>query len=438
MRINEVIFLFFFCSSFNLYAVDNLSIKVEEITTNKGFKFLFVEDNNLPKVSLNILFKNAGYAYEKKQCLSWFTSLIIKEGAGENGAEEFAKILEDKGIRLHFDSSKEYFGVSLDTLSENLEEGISLLSDAIMRPIIDDEGLKRVYNMVKVELNYLEKDSYYTAKQGLKKLLFKEHPYSNSKYGTLSAVENITRNDVVRYIKDNFAKDNIVISTVGSTRKEELIKLLDKYLYKLPSKRSKVKKIPIKNDFGPPENKHIFMDIPQSVILFGQKGIVYSDPNYYNASVLVNALGGMGLNSILMRELRHNLGITYGIRAYIDADKHGSYITGSMNTDSSTSRQSISAIKEVFSKVKEEGVDEQLFKDTKVSMVNSFIFSLFNSGNIITQLDHIQLNDFGHDYINNYVNYIENVKLDKVNELASSLLDHKNLFFVEVGGGTQK
>lgn len=45
------------------------------------------------------------------------------------------------------------------------------------------------------------------------------------------------------------------------------------YLSKLPSKRSKVKKIPVKNDFGSAESKNIFMDIPQSVIIFAQKGI---------------------------------------------------------------------------------------------------------------------------------------------------------------------
>lgn len=49
----------------------------------------------------------------------------------------------------------------------------------------------------------------------------------------------------------------------------------------------------MKNDFGSADSKNIFMDIPQSVILFAQKGIDYEDPNYYNASVLINALGGM-------------------------------------------------------------------------------------------------------------------------------------------------
>lgn len=436
MRISKFVLLFFFCLGFNLQASGNLNI--EEVTTRKGFKFLFVENHDLPKISLNISFKDAGYAYEnvEKQGLTWFTSLIIQEGAGKNDAKDFAKRLEDKGISLNFIAGLEAFRVSLDALSENLEEGISLLSDAIMRPKVDPEGLNRVFEKAKVDFNNLEKNPFFVAGKELNTLLFKKHPYSKSEYGTLDTVMSITRDDVLTYIKRNFAKDNIVISVAGCAKKEEIITLLDKYLSKLPSKRSKVRKIPVKNDFGPAENKNIFMDIPQSVIFFAQKGIAYEDPDYYNAQVLINALGIMGLNSILMKELRQNLGITYGVYASIILNKHGNIMIGSLSTDSSTASQSISAVKDTFSRIKKEGIDEQLFRDTKISMVNSYVFSMFNNNNIVAKLNNIQTNNRDINHINDFVSYINDVKLEKVNELASSLLEPENLFFVEVGRNT--
>ncbi|MGL9682054.1 MAG: M16 family metallopeptidase [Wolbachia sp.] len=433
MKISKLVFILFFCLGFNLQASGNLNI--EEVTTSKGFKFLFVENCDLPKVSLNISFKDAGYAYEnvEKQGLTWVTSLVIQEGAGKNDAKDFAKKLEDKGISLGFIADLEAFMVSLNILSENLENAVSLLSDAIMRPKVDYEGLNRVFEKAKVTFNNLEKNPYFVAKKELETLLFKKHPYSRSGYGTLDTVMKITRNDILTYIKRNFAKDNMVISVVGCTTKEEISKLLDKYLSKLPSKRSKVKKISIKNDFGPAESKNIFMDIPQSVIIFAQKGMAYDDPNYYNASVLIDALGGMGLNSILMKELRQNLGITYGISASIIPKKHGNAVLGFINTDSSTTSKAISAIKDVLSKVKKEGIDEQLFNDTKTSLVNNLVFFLSNNTNTAILLNDIQINDRDVNRINNYTNIINDIKLEEVNKLANSLLDPKNLFFVEVG-----
>ncbi len=50
---------------------------------------------------------------------------------------------------------------------------------------------------------------------------------------------SITRDDVLAYVKRNFTKDNIVISVVGCTTKEEVSALLDKYLSKLPLKDQK-------------------------------------------------------------------------------------------------------------------------------------------------------------------------------------------------------
>ncbi|MBC6686650.1 insulinase family protein [Wolbachia pipientis] len=436
MKISKLVFLLFFCLSFNLQASGNLNI--EEVTTRKGFKFLFVENYDLPKISINISFKDAGYVYEnsEKQGLGWFTSLIIQEGAGKNDARDFAKKLEDKGISLNFIAGLEAFRVSLNTLSENLEDAISLLSDAIICPKVDSEGLNRVFEKAKVDFNNLEKNPFFVAGEELNTLLFKKHPYSKSVYGTLDTIMNITRDDVLTYIKRNFAKDNIVISVAGCAKKEEIITLLDKYLSKLPSKRSKVRKIPVKNDFGPAENKNIFMDIPQSVILFAQKGIAYEDPDYYNAQVLVNALGGMGLNSVLMKELRQNLGITYGISASMASYTHANIIAGGLSTDSSTASQSISAIRDTLSRIKKEGVDEQLFKDTKISMVNNFVLFLSNNTNTAMLLDDMQINDRDVNRINNYANIINDVKSEKVNELASSLLEPENLFFVEVGKNT--
>ncbi|WP_374698874.1 M16 family metallopeptidase [Wolbachia endosymbiont (group B) of Limnophora tigrina] len=437
MKISKLVFLLFFCLGFNLQASGNLNI--EEVTTRKGFKLLFVENYDLPKVSINISFKGAGYVYEnsEKQGLGWLTSLIIQEGAGKNDARDFAKKLEDKGISLNFIAGLEAFRVSLNTLSENLEDAISLLSDAIIRPKVDSEGLNRVFEKAKVDFNNLEKNPFFIAGEELNTLLFKKHPYSKSVYGTLDTIMSITRDDVLTYIKRNFAKDNIVISVAGCAKKEEIITLLDKYLSKLPSKRSKVRKIPVKNDFGSAESKNIFMDIPQSVILFAQKGIAYEDPNYYNASVLINALGGMGLNSILMKELRQNLGITYGVYASIISNKHGNFIIGSLSTDSSTAGKAISAVKDTLSRIKKKGIDEQLFKDAKIGMVNNFVLFLSNNTNTAMLLDDMQINDRDVNRINNYANIINDVKSEKVDELASSLLEPENLFFVEVGKNTQ-
>ncbi|MCV3769847.1 MAG: insulinase family protein, partial [Wolbachia pipientis] len=50
--------------------------------------------------------------------------------------------------------------------------------------------------------------------------------------------------------------------------------------------------------------------------------------------------------------------------------------------------------------------------------------------------DNIQINNYNINYINDYENIINNVKLEEVKKLANSLLEPQNLFFVKVGKST--
>jgi zinc protease len=445
MKISRVIlaFIFFFCSNHSLYA-----IQVEEVVTKKGLRFLFVANHDLPKVSLQVTFKAAGIAYEnpEKHGLAYLTSLVMREGSGENSAEEFAKRLEEKGILLQFMPNLEDFSISLDTLSENLEEGIALISDAIIHPKVNAEGFSRSIELLKVQFNLFNKGSpYLIGMQEINKLIYKEHPYARGSCGTsctitnsiqtLDAITNITQEDVLSYVKCNFTRDNIVISVVGSVKKEEIADLLDRYLFKLPLQKSQsIKNLPVKNDFGHGESKHIDMDISQNIIHFAQRGISYDDPNYYNAIVLINALGGgMGLNSLLMSTLRESLAMTYGIYLVMVSNKHGNIIYGSTSTNSDCATKAISVIRDTLNMVKVDGIDKQLFQDTKINLINSHIFSMFTNENIASKLGYIQANDLDIKHITHFADYINAVKLDEVNVLAKSLLDPENLFIVEVG-----
>ncbi|XGA08585.1 MAG: pitrilysin family protein [Wolbachia endosymbiont of Xenopsylla cheopis] len=423
--------LLFFCTGFH---TGDVNIKVEEITTNNNFKFLFVENHDLPVVSLDITFKNSGYAYDnqEKQGLAAFTSAFLHEGAGSNSALEFAKKLENKGIKLFSDVSKEYFHVHLKTLSENLPDAMSLLSDYLLRSNFDDNGFNRTKEMQAVLIKKLKNDPKFVAKSGLRKLLFGKHPYANAEYGSLDTIKNITQDDVLQYVKRNFNQEKMVISVVGSVNSKELSELIDNYLLQLPTKTEEPARRVENANLNLGKNGHAFMDIPQSVVFFGQEGIAIDDPNYYKVYLLNYTLGGMSLNSMLMHELRDKLGITYHISTFLDTNEHSNILSGILYTDNSTAAQAISAIKQVFNEIKEKGISGQLFEDAKTNIINSFIFSLSNNDNVIHYLTKMQLHNFKADYINNYINSFEKITLKDVNNITHSSLSADNLSFFEV------
>ena len=65
------------------------------------------------------------------------------------------------------------------------------------------------------------------------------------------------------------------------------------------------------------------LDIPQSIVLFGQPGIARDDPDFIPAYVLDHILGGGGFGSRLTDEVREKRGLTYGISTWLAPDDFG-------------------------------------------------------------------------------------------------------------------
>ena len=65
----------------------------------------------------------------------------------------------------------------------------------------------------------------------------------------------------------------------------------------------------------------IDLDIPQSIVLFGQAGIARDDPDFIPAFVMDYILGGGGFGSRLTEEVREKRGLTYGIDTWLVAER---------------------------------------------------------------------------------------------------------------------
>ncbi len=81
----------------------------------------------------------------------------------------------------------------------------------------------------------------------------------------------------------------------------------------------------------------------------------------------------------------------------------------------------------------DQGVNEETLNDTKTYLTGSFPLRLTSSGSIASILMSIQLEGLGIDYLGRRNKYIEQVTLQDVNRLATSLLDPDNLVVVVVG-----
>jgi predicted Zn-dependent peptidase len=99
----------------------------------------------------------------------------------------------------------------------------------------------------------------------------------------------ITRKDILRYIGEEYTRDNIVISVCGSFNEEHVCELFDCKLTALNEK--KTAKAHAEAEYKPSYKVKV-KDIEQSHICLGLKGLSLDDDRYYSLVLLNNIMGG--------------------------------------------------------------------------------------------------------------------------------------------------
>ena len=138
--------------------------------------------------------------------------------------------------------------------------------------------------------------------------------------------------------------------------------------------------------------------VPQSVVLFGQPGIARSDPDFMAAYLLNQIIGGGGFGSRLMDEIREARGLTYGIYTYLSTPKRSGLWMGSVSADNTKVAEVIRLVREMWQKLKDEGVTAEELDNAKRYMTGSYARGFATSRGIAGQLVGWQEENMGMDY----------------------------------------
>ncbi|MGD9638549.1 MAG: M16 family metallopeptidase [Alphaproteobacteria bacterium] len=406
------------------------STKVQNVVSKEGITSWLIEDNTTPVVALYVLFKGGeGSDPDDKNGLSTMVSSLLTEGAGDLDAESFNDILEQKAIKLSFDSDLRSFSACFQAPQTEIETAFKMLSMALIKPHFDLEPINRNKNIIKTYLNKRMENPSYMAFWEWRKKAFPNHPYARQSPADINSIENITQKDLKDYIKTRFAKDNIFIGAAGAITADELSQFVDKYLKNLPEKSSFA--VPEKAVIANFESPIVInMPVPQSFAVFGNTGIERKDKDFYAAYLMNHILGGGSFSSRLMEEVRSKQGLAYSVETNLITSEYMPLLNGNVATSNKDFAKSMATITNEWEKMQKDGVSEQELKDAKDFLLASFPLRFNSSLSIAAMLASMQFEDLGIDFLNLRNSYIEAVTRNDVNLIAKRILANKPLFVV--------
>ena len=408
------------------------AVEIQEVTSPGGIEAWLVEESSIPFLSLEIRFLG-GSALDvagKRGAINLMTALI-EEGAAELDATAFAEARDGLAASFRFNAYNDAVSVSVRVLTENRDEAVDLLREALVNPRFDGDAIERVRNQVISSIRSQATDPNWVAGQAFNAMVYGDHPYATDQDGTLESVSALTREDIVTAHQNALARDRVFVGASGDISAEDLGLLLDRLLGELPATGAKMP--------GPADPTVaggitvLPFATPQSVAFFGHTGIPRDDPDFFAAFVANEIFGGSGLQSRLSEEVREERGLTYGIGSYLVNYDHADMLLGQFASANNRVSEAIDVVKAEWGRIAEEGVTAEELARAKTYLTGAYPLRFDGNGPIARILVGMQTTGLTPSYITSRNELVEAVTLEDIRRVTKRLYLPEKLHFVVVG-----
>lgn len=394
-------------------------------TFPNGLRLVMEKIPSVRSISLGIWI-GTGSKYETFQDngISHFIEHMMFKGTSKRTAREIAEAFDCIGGNLNAFTSKEYTCYYAKVLDQHLGIAYDVLSDMFFNSTFDSVELEKEKKVVLEELKMYDDAPDDVVHDLISKATHRDHSLGYTILGREEVLESLTADDLREYIKKHYTPQNTVIAVAGNIDEEELIRLTETYFadFDAASTPPEVTEATITHD-------HIYKvkETEQAHFCLGFKGIHIKDPAIYPLVLLNNVLGG-SMSSRLFQSIREDRGLAYSVFSY-----HSSFIeTGTFHVYAGTAP---SQLEEVYDLTIENlqslatiGMTDRELHNCKEMLKGNLMLSLESTSSRMSRIGKNELLLKKHLTLDEIITRIDDITLDRVNELAHSLFKQKHSF----------
>lgn len=344
-------------------------IPAKDIVLQNGIHCQFVLGGDQEVVKIDFTF-NSGKWNEQKVGESYFLAHMLSKGTINRTSLEITTTLDHYGAHLEVQAGNDFTTLSLYALSKNASRLFDLMHEILTQPSLPESELqllKSIY-IQNLKIN-LEKTSFLASNQFRKNLFGANYPYGTDI--TANDVENITVSDLHSYFFNNYS--DLVIQVSGYLSENDQ-NLLVKTFENIPVKRNIFQSHSIQTT----TNRTIHFNKSESVqtsIRIG--GLVVSRTHSdYPKLLLANHILGGYFGSRLMKNIREEKGLTYGIHSSLHILKNAAYMT--IGADVNKDKRELT-IEEIFKEIevlKSKKISDLEFETAKNHFIGALVSDL--------------------------------------------------------------
>ena len=408
-------------------------VEIQQFTTPGGVSVWLVTEPSIPVLSLQMSWK-AGTSHDPDglEGLANAVTYQMNEGAGDLPALAFQQRMEELNMSFGCSASSDWTSCSSSMLTDNAADALDLVALAFAEPRFDDGPFERHKREDLIAITQRETQAGFLSSEALENALYPDHVYARDI--SEESVAARTREAALAHKDVLMTRDTLLVTAVGAITPQALAPLLDGVFASLPETSDTPGFAPITLPDAPTDPIVIDLPQPQSLVRFVAPGPARDDPDFFAASVLNYTVGGGGFESRMMKTLRVEQGLTYGVRTGLNwTSDYLKIWQGSGQTKNESAGEFIAGVKDELSKVVENGITEQELSDAKAYMIGSYPLGFDSNAKIAGNMMGVRQQALGVDYFDRRNAAIAAVTLEDVNRVARDWLAPEKFTFVVVG-----
>lgn len=352
------------------------------------------------------------YADEINTGLEQLLIAVAPKGTENFDKETLQGITESIGTAIGGSAGRDYSSITLRCLKDHWEKSRGIYQDVILNPTLDSNEieLERAVQVSAIRAVKDDPDAYLGKLSN--EFFYKGHPYERSPNGIEENVSAFTREDLLSWHKNNFAKSRALLVVVGPLTKKDLQPFVRAIAAGLPQGEPYTNRLPQNWEKSTSGMEVVAPEVPNPTnYVIGRANA----PTRHSEDYFAFQLAARKLHTQVWEAVRTKRSLSYAPAAgYSGGNASSTYLYV-------TTTQPDSAIKVMYdevNKLKETELTPEEVEELRMGFFTAFHMGQETAASVRGSLASYELSGYGYEKLDEFIDNINSVTAEDIQRVA--------------------
>jgi zinc protease len=407
-----------------------MALNPKRVVLPNGITVLAKSNHTSPTVSLLVGVRTGAYSDPpERDGTAALCARVLDRGTSKRSADVIADELDGRGASLSVIAGRHQMALAATCLAEDFDPVLALVADVARHPAFKDSEIATRKEQLITAIKQEEDNPATVAADAFTRALYSTHAYARKVRGTITGIEAIRRQDLVRFHQKGFDPSIMTVVVVGDLVEDFAIGAITKLFGDWPIAAKSTGDKPavtVPDPLAPPARQLVavpMMNKSQADVVYGFVGVRRSDPDFTAMSVMNNALGQYAIGGKLGDSIRERQGMAYYVYSSLDATFGPGPFVIRAGVAAANVERTIASIDDELKGVIKDGFTAQEIDESKSYLIGSLPRQLETNAAIASFLLNVETFGLGLDYDERLPGLLKAVTKEAADAAARRLLN---------------